>query len=308
MACERRQERSERASVGLEGVADAALRDRLSIEAPADPRGSLEPNDATASWAGKRVVRARSIGNTSFVLKITFQDGTEAAFKPRSRRELGHLRYRSEVAAYRLAQLLEVPNVPPAYFVGFSASEVLSTCVPRDVCEKGAFPNGETLFGALIPWIPDLSFFALEREAVRKRAHFLLRQEPLPDAGDERLRRDLVRMFAWDYLIANWDRESGGNVGIDPHDGSLLFIDNDGGFYEAPSEPFLQQQAAMLRTIRTWDAGFLENLRRADAETVSRALGEGEPGTPLLSRQQLAGLESRRMRLLSLTKGPPRDH
>ena len=42
-------------------------------------------------------------------------------------------------------------------------------------------------------------------------------------------------MIVFDYLTANWDRWSGGNVAEDSANGKLLFVDNDGAFYDPPA-------------------------------------------------------------------------
>src|SRR6202035_5865695 len=62
--------------------------------APAPDSASSPPPEAGVEKAGSdpyltaRPVRAKSVGHTSYVLKLTLQGGAIAAFKPRYRRQL----------------------------------------------------------------------------------------------------------------------------------------------------------------------------------------------------------------------------
>ncbi|HSY25741.1 MAG TPA: hypothetical protein VK841_26660, partial [Polyangiaceae bacterium] len=86
-------------------------------------------NEAPTVWdayAHARPVAAKSIGHTSYVLKVRFEGGLVAAFKPRSTLPLGRMRYRAEVAAFRLAHALGLSNVPPASAMTLRAPDLVA--------------------------------------------------------------------------------------------------------------------------------------------------------------------------------------
>jgi hypothetical protein len=100
-----------------------------SVDATSPPPRIVDaaplPIDASAPIldAGPRhAQKAKSIGHTSVVLKIEQTDGKKIVWKPDSR--IGRGRYRGEIAAYRLAVLLGIDNVPPAVPLDIARDEL----------------------------------------------------------------------------------------------------------------------------------------------------------------------------------------
>jgi hypothetical protein len=233
----------------------------------------------------------KAIGHTSIVFKVDLSTGKKAAFKPASRR--GPVRYKGEIAAYRLARLLKLTNVPPAFFRAFEATALASA--------KGAdemiVANG-IVKGALIPWIPELSFLALEQAPLSGEwKQWLRRGTKIPDDKRE-LARQISTLVAFDYMTGNWDRWSGGNVGLDKATGSLLYIDNDGAFFEVAPEDGLQRNKKLLAGVDRFSLGLVTELRYLEDAEIMRAIGDEAPGVPLLSQKALAGVFQRRTELL----------
>jgi hypothetical protein len=279
--------------------------DRTSV-APAD-RGEAGDVPSVALTDGppeEEPIAAKSIGHTSYVLKVTLADGTRGAFKPRSKRPLGDRRYRGEIAAYRLAQALGLDNVPRAAPREFALASLRAACrsTPGGV---GTFdrealvdPNG-TIRGAFIEWIDDYRVLPLEESAWRARwegwligpsARMTVEERPLASA--------ISTMLAFDYMTANWDRFSGGNVAQHGKTGPILFVDNDGAFFEVPPPDAIARQLALVRRVLRFSRRFVSAVRVLDETRLREIFGEESPGEPLLPRNVVAAVDTRRRQLI----------
>ena len=279
--------------------ADASAVD-TAVRAPAveADASSLASADADDLQGPPRT--ARSIGHTSVVLKLELPGGKRAVFKPASRR--GPLRYKGEIAAYRLGGALGLQNVPRAFFRALdaralSAAAGAGNAATSELFTKEALVSGDVVKGALIPWIDGLGFVELARDATWKT--WLRRDGVVPD--DQRTRaQEISTLVCFDFLTGNWDRWSGGNVGLDKPTGRLLFIDNDGAFFELPPTDALQKNKRLLTGIDRFSRSFVERVRALDDAALDRAIGEESPGVPLLSTKALAGVHQRRKELLAI--------
>ncbi len=161
--------------------------------------------------------------------------------------------------------------------------------------------------GALIPWLDGLTFLPLETEPLRSRwGGWLVDGGVIPD--DQRaLAADISTMLVFDYVTGNFDRWSGGNVGQDKVTGHLLFIDNDGAFYETPHPEPLARQLALVCRAGRFSKSFLKSLEELGPRELRAALGDDAPGEPLLADKVLAGVDERRVRVLAEVKSKARD-
>jgi hypothetical protein len=269
-----------------QGTANAAASE---ASAPVTPKAAssapsrAEPLPRAAAvepFLVERPVRSKSIGHTSVVLRVDFPGGVRAAFKPRSRK--GADRFRGEVAAYRLGFHLGLTEVPPCFLRTFSAQEFRASLGDDTQTWEQVLPKDGKVQGALIPWIDGLSFAPLEKDPMRSAWQAALFDgKEIPEA--ERLRmRQIARMLVFDTVTGNWDRFSGGNVGLSK-DGSLLFIDNDGAFLRPfPQEAFKLQEGYSKR-LTAFPQGLMSRLRELDDATLARVLGDDDEGAPLLS-------------------------
>jgi hypothetical protein len=148
--------------------------------------------------------------------------------------------------------------------------------------------------GALIPWINDYRVLPLEEPSWRARwESWLINPEArIPDA-EEGLAASISTMLVFDYITANWDRWSGGNVARAGADGVLLFVDNDGAFYAHPAQEPLATQLARIRRVARFSQSFVSALHGLDDAKLRAAFGDEAPGTQLLSDPVIAGVESR---------------
>jgi hypothetical protein len=242
-------------------------------------------------------VAAKSIGHTSYVLKLTLSDGSRAVFKPRSRRPLGDRRYRAEIAAYRLARALGLDNVPPAVPRSFDAA-TLRRLQPN--FDQDALPDADgRLRGALMPWIDAYSVLPLEETSWRARWEPWLTEPSSTIPEDQRtLAAAISTLIAFDYITANWDRWSGANIAENGATHTVLYVDNDGAFYDNPPPDALTRQLTLLRRVVRFSSSFVGALRTLDGTKLRDALGEEAPGQPLLSDRTLNEADARRRTVL----------
>jgi hypothetical protein len=257
-----------------------------------------------APYATGRPVWGKSIGHTSVVFKLKLAGGAEAAYKPRSHR--GKMRYRGEIAAYRLGRALGLTSVPPAIARSFPAAE-LRVALGDKESEAGKLYAAEvvedehgSVRGALIPWIVGLKFLALESEPSRSEWRGWLTAQAAVPSGKESLAAQISTMLVFDYLTGNWDRWSGGNIGADETGQKVLFIDNDGAFFDPPPPEPLAKQRALVREDNRFSRSFIRALRALEPSVAKSVMGEDGPGEPLLSERILAGLEARRKETLAI--------
>jgi hypothetical protein len=240
-------------------------------------------------------VAGKSIGHTSVVFKLTLDDGSKCAFKPASRR--GPLRYKGEIAAYRLGVALGLEaNMPRALFRRFPAAQLKGLGL-GPLFEQEVIVRDDAVTGAVLPWIDTLEFVPFESEPMRSKWRGWLKKGANIADDDRVAARDMSTLVVFDYVTGNWDRWSGANIGRDKATGRLLFMDNDGAFYEAPPPAALARQIEILRGIERFSASFVKAL--GDVK-IDDAIGDEEPGVPLLSARALAGVETRRTRALEI--------
>lgn len=285
-----------------------------SAAAPAMPVASVSPSASTSSaqaipaapppddpsYVDPAPRAGKSLGHTSVVFRVDLVNGKRAVFKPSSRR--GPRRYKGEIAAYRLGVALGLTNVPRAYLRVFDA-DALGAALDEPAAElhaRESIVDGSRVKGAIMPWIDKLSFLPLESEPWRSRwKAWLRRGETIPD-GERELAADASTLVCFDWITGNWDRWSGANVGFDEGHHRLLFVDNDGAFYEAPPKDGLERTKRLLDGIDRFSRGFVAHVRALDDARLAAAIGDERPGAPLLSKRALAGVAERRAELVRI--------
>ncbi|HEV3191986.1 MAG TPA: hypothetical protein VGY54_15850 [Polyangiaceae bacterium] len=227
------------------------------------------------------------------------------AFKPRSTLPLGDRRYKGEIAAYRLARALGLDNVPRAMPRTFVASTLYQAFAsPKGAAEfeqKALVDKDGRVHGALMPWIAEYRSIALEEPSWRaKWTAWLMDRKARMAASDLPLASAISTMLVFDYVTANWDRWSGGNVAQAGATGGLLFVDNDGAFYERPPQDALSQQLALLRRVVRFSRKFVAALRALDDAKLREALGQDTGGEPLLSDRLMSDVLARKATVLGV--------
>lgn len=290
--------------------ADAGLLSSFTF-ADASPSGDPPAVDAAAPtlaelapYLSASPESAKAIGHTSVVFKLGLSGSLAAAFKPESKR--GRVRYRGEIAAYRLSRALGLRNVPPALARSFDAKDLRAAASKNakslSLFDDEVIAHAGRVRGALMPWIDKLEFLPVETDPWRARwTKWLRASEPIPPVKDDAsLAAQISTLVVFDTVTGNWDRWSGANVGFDKETKTLLFVDNDGAFFEpAPAAP-LAAQLALLEKVDRYSKKLVAQLRALDPLSLADAIGEESPGEPLLGAKTLASVDERRRKVLSI--------
>jgi hypothetical protein len=154
--------------------------------------------------------------------------------------------------------------------------------------------------GAAIYWIKELRELDFGGRPARVTALGWLRDGgELPEARAP-LARSLSDMLAFDFVIANGDRWSGGNVKGDAAGTHVVVRDHDLAF--ASHATARQREMWKLVTqVERFSRGFVEHLRALDRGCLDRELGHDPAGGrgELLTERQIDDLLERRAALLS---------
>jgi hypothetical protein len=259
------------------------------------------PLTSPSAWGGAPV-SAKAVGTTSLVLKVKLDDGLTCAFKPRSHRPLGTTRYKGEIAAYRIARALGIDNVPlaiPRTFTAESLRAALASGPDAAKADELVVDADGGVRGALIPWIKR-ERFDIDIEPNRSRwMAWLTSNDPLP-AGQTAIARQISTMLLFDYFTANWDRWSGDNIAIDRATGTILFVDNDGAFYETPDMARLADALGLIRRMTRFSRSFVTALRAFGRSALEDALGREEAGVALLTPRVIDAADARRAKVVAI--------
>jgi len=269
--------------------------------------GATESADSILARLGdQRPRRVRQVGTSSVTLRLDLGDGLESAFKPRTQT---HPRgYLAEIAAYRISRALGMDNVPP----------VIGRRLPRPMLEErfeGAHAEEDwqairedirwdapgVVRGAAIYWIPRMraSELATARDLSRV-APWLLQSGQVPEERAS-VARDLSTLIAFDYLIGNWDRWSGGNVSTDESGERLFVRDHNLAFVEPLTTERYERLRGHLERVERFSRDFVRRASELDEARIRLALSEDPESQdrPLLDDAQIAGVLARRRAFLS---------
>ena len=286
-----------RGDAGARAMATATASASASATASGSGSAAATATATADSLISADAVASKSIGHTSYVLKLTLSDGSRAVFKPRSRRPLGDRRYRSEIAAFRLGHALGLDNVPRAIPRSFDAA-MLRRLQPGFDQDALPDPDGR-IRGALMPWIDAYRVLPLEEASWRAKWEAWLTDPSSTIPEDQRtLAAAISTMIAFDYLTANWDRWSGANVAEDGATHTVLYVDNDGAFYDPPPADALSRQLSLLRRVVRFSRSFLEALRGLDEAKLRDVFGEESASQPLLPDTTVRQADERRRRVV----------
>ncbi len=280
---------------GTHGRADVAQQERGFV-------GTQKTQDEIlAAITTGTPVQFKPLGDASFRMRLS--PPPKALYKPKTRELLRG--YQAEIAAYRVARLLGLDNVPPAVSKRVRGAELKRLLHPRHrkkwraVRRSLAWDDGETVVGAAIYWVNESREFDLDTGRARWLP-WLTQQGELPD-GRELLARDLSNMIVFDFLIANPDRYEGGNMKGLPS-GERIFLQNQQHAFAAPLSPkVLSRLKSDLAQVQRFSRSVVGRLTALDEPTlrVELAKDPGHGDAPMLTDLQVADLLDRRATVLS---------
>jgi hypothetical protein len=265
------------------------------------PSADLDTDALMRLLAESEARQYKPVGHSSVVFRMRTAARVTAAFKARSRA----LRrgYQYEVAAYRVAQLLGLDNVPPAVFRSATRREIMDRFHPRKVDRwpktkrELLWTEGGTVPGAAIYWVDGLR--SLDLESRMPQWQSWLRDGGTVPANQHELARDLSSMIVFDFLLGNWDRYSGGNMKVNADATRLVMRDHDRSFAAPLSPKRYDRLLAKLRMTERFSESLVRALLDLNAASLREALAAEAEEAPLLTDLQLAELLDRRQTVLS---------
>lgn len=250
--------------------------------------------------------RVRQVGTTSVTLRVDLGGDLETAFKPRTRT---HPRgYLAEIAAYRIASELGMDNVPPVIGRRMPRPALEQRFESDYVREDWEAIRQEVLWdapgvarGAAIYWVPRMRASELSTARDLERVQSWLSQSGEVPAEHAAIARDLSTMLAFDYLIGNWDRWSGGNVSTDERGERLVVRDHNVAFLEPLRGDRYERIRRHLERVERFSRSFVQRLGELDEARIRAALAQDPESAQraILDEAQMRGLLARRRALLS---------
>lgn len=269
----------------------------------------------------RQVVRvSRGRGGRSLSFRITLDDGTHAYFKPNQ--SFDGMSWYAEIAAYHLDRELGLGRVPPTVGRRIAWSQLEEAAREDHRTHELTVDEDGTLRGALIWWVPEpLVPLPLEenwerwlritgepdavtpfqrpnlyREARRAGAPQRPTFTPEPDRPDRPA--ELSDLMVFDYLAHNLDRWGTDNTNVRTvgSHGPLMFLDNGASFTLRRAQVGLMERR--LAHVQRFRRSTIEAVRALDVNRFAARL-EADPLGPVLDRQQLENLETRRQHLLA---------
>ena len=236
-------------------------------------------------------------GGSSLSFRVEFADGSRAAWKPNQTNM--QTVPRKEIAAYRLNRLLGLNAVPPAAPRVVTRDELLARLHPDSLV---ALPRikAETLFGSdgrtigtASYWVPVIKDSGFDTPEGRQQGAIWLTQgQPVPPEKVH-MAAQLSDLAVFDFLTANPDRYSGGNMKMSPDGKQLFYMDNTMAFYVDPNG-FPRNREVLQRTQR-FSRKLYASLEKINAPTLEKALSE-EIGAPyeILTPAEIGAVMARR--------------
>lgn len=221
-------------------------------------------------------------GGTSLSLRLDFETGARAAFKPEQIHPQSDPR--RELAAYRMDRLLGIGHVPPAKPTSIAVSELVAAVEPgfrKFVAGRladEAIARQGMVHGELSWWIPEIKGAKLgthkidedEGKAVWIKALQVGAKIP-PETAP--MIAQIATCIVFDLLIDNPDRWSGANTMMSPDGKILFFMDNTMAF--SNNKLGHRRNALNLRRIQVFSRKLVGKLRTLTLESITATLDQG---------------------------------
>jgi hypothetical protein len=259
------------------------------FEGPVDPK---KDRDWIARLASLPIVAMkRNTGGTSLTLRVRFEDGQRAVWKPEQKKGAGT--FRSEIAAWHLDRLIGFGRTAVVVGRSIGKSHVLAQLDHADTdpeamarFEAELVEHDGRVSGAMIAW-HEKTLANAEPPKGWASADASVSESRVLEWSD---------MVAFDFLIDNTDRWSGGNVLSLGKEGPLIFLDNAAGF--SPGRAARNEMAtARLEHVCRFRPSTAQALTAlAEKQGLGGLLAASlahDPLAPVLSEKQTAAVDAR---------------
>lgn len=240
-------------------------------------------------------------GGSSISLRVDFDNGSRAAFKPRQINLQSVPR--REIAAFRINRLLGLSSVQPAIGRAFPIEDLFASLDPdseyyRPRMEAEIVAEDGLVVGELSWWIPVIERARVDGyeidsvDGIVSWKRFLTVGNAIPHA-DRDLVAQISDMVLFDFVINNSDRWSGGNVRASADGRVLYFMDNTLSFGNDTNGHM--KVRTYLERCQKFSRALVSRLRQLDERGVREALEHDRgPFEFLLDSDEIAALLSRR--------------
>jgi hypothetical protein len=285
----------------LDGAGERAVSTVPLPDLAVEPMGSflgMSDDLLIARMRSQAIVRAKlNKGGSSLSFRVDLADGSRAAFKP-AQTNLQTIP-RKEVAAYRLSRLLGLDAVAPAIPRMVGRDELFSRLHPDSLAQLARL-RAETIFnpagktaGVMMYWIPVIKDPGLDTpEGIARTTQWLAQGQALPKRH-RALAAQLSDLAVFDFLIANPDRYSGGNLMANEDGTRILFMDNTMSFFLDPQT--WEKPRQVLHRAQRFSQRLFEALDRLEVGILSPVLAQaGEGNFELLTPAEIRAVVARR--------------
>jgi hypothetical protein len=278
---------------------------RLQVDAAAPKLGTVFPDadeKLLAPLRSARVVRVKlNHGGTSLSLRLDFEGGGRASFKPEQTFFQSNPRF--EIAAYRLDRLLGIGHVSPAFAREFTVEELIAALDPsqrgwgEEKMLAAMEPRGGRIAGEVQWWIPEIIDATIqgvrvdEVEGIVRWHRYLRAGASIPPEAYE-MARQLSDVILFDFVIDNVDRWTLSNTKGTPDGHVLYFMDNTLSFTSYAEG--LPKSQVYLRRAEKFSRRLVARLRALTRDELEHALAERGPLGPLLGPDEVSAVLGRR--------------
>lgn len=199
---------------------------------------------------------------------------TKVVIRPAQTKASGN--YKADIAAHRLATALGVAAVPYgcASRIDRATLEAASgTDLRARLAAEVAFAADATVAISVVAWVDGIKDAGLDDSRPTWRRQLALATALATDEDLVAQAAEGSKLAVWDFLIANWDRWSGGNTFRLARTGAYVWLDNSAGFGREAAKTRTRRAQAFAATER-FSRSQIDALRALDDTAITGALAD----------------------------------